>query len=1458
MLRGLALPRAAPAVTPPQLFEALEPRVVLATVIWDGGPAGNGNQLDLPANWVGDVLPGPGDIALINSAGPLIELFGGRTFEVGALRIEQPQGGTRQVRIISTARLIINGPDDTRIGPGGELIIGSGLSGNPANLEGDGRIVTLAAFNQNPAGILTLQSGTIAVSSSTIVNHGVFVGGGNLGRSLLNENGGLARLGALTLDGSAVIRNDFGGTLRFETTSTLSRSGSGEVSNFGLAERLPGSTGYTITAPFINQATGRVAVHAGIFQIAGEGSANLGGGVMTVHPGATLRLGHNVAGTTPFLHQAGSRLVADGTLELQGPHNIHNDQFTPTTWEGFGTLVLTGNGVKTFVNDLTIETVTVRFALNSGGTAGARVTIPGQFIWASGSGAIGNSVIVAFGGLMSWIGSSHVLTGTLVNESTDPSNAYVVPAGTFVTLTFQSGRFENRGRFTFDFRDTGTLPVSTSAASSGANHIVNTGEMTIMSAGPRLRLGPTFTFDNPGVLHVESGGLEVQGAIAQVVGGRLTGGEWNVTGPAFINAPQKVSRIGASARVNFFDGANASLFIANNQNIETEPDSVLGLTNTNASTTGAFTHGGNFRLVSGSLYVVASSVNLPASRTRIEASGTGAQFGRIQASGSVTLDGILDFGFGAGFEPSLGETYPFLSAGSRFGQYSSAILPDLSAQGLQTELEYTPTGALIRIVPHAGPQTIRWTGLGDGFDWFDPSNWNLQRVPSANDHVIISDVPQTTQIVVNDNFRNVTIASLVSEENIEILRGDFQIEGLGSSVVQSLLVVGATLVTNGSLTAHGEVEVFGGTLRGPGAFTFNDTLILGPSTVIFDFANIEASGGVHWIGGDIRVSGSAFTLPSGATWRTTTVGTSSLTSLLASTFTLNGTMIHEGPGEASFTGPDFQFVQGLSSSIDVQAGGLTIFDGTFSGVFLGTPIASYRLAGDTNLTPSLRLVGNYDVIFDPGTFQLRGDFNSYTGSIRVNAGALARIGTNISYAGPVALDGALTVEGGIRASFSGEFTGSGDMFIERQAEATFDAGQTITPNMHITGFVIAPGGITLAGNVDFKPGSDFSVTGDLNIAPSAVISLDQADAAITGAVNVRGRLSISGGLLSAAALTNHGTGQIDGQSANLSISGRLTNLGRITGNRFQAVTFADWINLGEASLGEESRIETSSALFNHASATINLGPRSELIARGGAENDGEIALESSTATLGQVAQTGFLNRGLFTMTGTGNRLDIAGSVGNDAVIILHGADLSISHDYTGTGDSRFTLGGVGAGVDILGSVVLSDAARIILEGGGIDFTVGDDLLLGPTTTIDVEITDLAQHWRIAVGGQASLDGALNARYAPGFEPERPRGEGVRFRLIDASTITGDFTDVILPTPPEGDKSVYIRGSNFVEILSTNIADFDEDGFLTIFDFLLFGNLWSIGDPRADLDQSTGPGVFDIFDFIAFGNYFSRG
>lgn len=51
------------------------------------------------------------------------------------------------------------------------------------------------------------------------------------------------------------------------------------------------------------------------------------------------------------------------------------------------------------------------------------------------------------------------------------------------------------------------------------------------------------------------------------------------------------------------------------------------------------------------------------------------------------------------------------------------------------------------------------------------------------------------------------------------------------------------------------------------------------------------------------------------------------------------------------------------------------------------------------------------------------------------------------------------------------------------------------------------------------------------------------------------------------------------------------------------------------------------------------------------------------------------------------------------------------------------------------------------------------------------------------------------------------------------------------------------------------ADLDGDGVLTLFDFLAFQNLFSVGDLAADFD---GDGSLTLFDFLAFQNEFAAG
>jgi len=53
-----------------------------------------------------------------------------------------------------------------------------------------------------------------------------------------------------------------------------------------------------------------------------------------------------------------------------------------------------------------------------------------------------------------------------------------------------------------------------------------------------------------------------------------------------------------------------------------------------------------------------------------------------------------------------------------------------------------------------------------------------------------------------------------------------------------------------------------------------------------------------------------------------------------------------------------------------------------------------------------------------------------------------------------------------------------------------------------------------------------------------------------------------------------------------------------------------------------------------------------------------------------------------------------------------------------------------------------------------------------------------------------------------------------------------------------------------------IADFDGNGRLNVFDFLLFQTAFSNQDPQADLAPPFG--VFNVFDFLAFQSAFGNG
>ena len=78
---------------------------------------------------------------------------------------------------------------------------------------------------------------------------------------------------------------------------------------------------------------------------------------------------------------------------------------------------------------------------------------------------------------------------------------------------------------------------------------------------------------------------------------------------------------------------------------------------------------------------------------------------------------------------------------------------------------------------------------------------------------------------------------------------------------------------------------------------------------------------------------------------------------------------------------------------------------------------------------------------------------------------------------------------------------------------------------------------------------------------------------------------------------------------------------------------------------------------------------------------------------------------------------------------------------------------------------------------------------------------------------------------------------------------------IAHAPREALRQSATHGMNLLVYEPDCPVDMDGDGQLTIFDFLMFQNLFATGDSRADFD---GDGELTIFDFLAYQNAFARG
>jgi hypothetical protein len=130
---------------------------------------------------------------------------------------------------------------------------------------------------------------------------------------------------------------------------------------------------------------------------------------------------------------------------------------------------------------------------------------------------------------------------------------------------------------------------------------------------------------------------------------------------------------------------------------------------------------------------------------------------------------------------------------------------------------------------------ITWTGLGDHSSWTDPNNWNLHRVPAAGDDVTVTNANGTTAVTYNGSLGTVSVDSLTTSVNFNLLGGALLTTGGGSVAAGGVTLQngvnftidgGAQLVIDGgsqSIVGSGSV-VFGSNVNNAIALDGNVTL----------------------------------------------------------------------------------------------------------------------------------------------------------------------------------------------------------------------------------------------------------------------------------------------------------------------------------------------------------------------------------------------------------------------------------------------------------------------------------------------------------------------------------------------------------------------------------------------------------------------------------------------------------
>jgi len=405
------------------------------------------------------------------------------------------------------------------------------------------------------------------------------------------------------------------------------------------------------------------------------------------------------------------------------------------------------------------------------------------------------------------------------------------------------------------------------------------------------------------------------------------------------------------------------------------------------------------------------------------------------------------------------------------------------------------------IVPSTA--TILWTNTAGG-GWSTASNWNLGRVPTATDSVVIS-ASGTYSVTLDTTFT-----------------GPYISVG-GSSGTQTLTIAGRTLTVNGALVigAHGTFSPTNSTVAGAGSMLNQGTVTMQGSSVIFNALTNQGT----VIGSDVGVIAGPFTTTASSVLRIgqLTGSTPQASLSFASGFTNNGAIeLTELTNVGTYSS-----LLSVPSGTLVNAAGATIT--TLGGVMPGgSRILAATIDNRGTITAS---AGEPLTIASAGAHTNSGTIDlSAAGLSLSQTGSFTNTGTVT-----IGFGQAFVIAGGAVNQNGGTFGGAGSVSLY-SLTAVFSAA--VTPAaLALTGSTATLATAITAAAINLSSSSTLTISTTLSTATTALTAANSTINGTGNITNASGQTLALYGSMIMVPLLNQGILTASGTSA---IGGALT------------------------------------------------------------------------------------------------------------------------------------------------------------------------------------------------------------------------------------------------------------------------------------------------------------------------------